>query len=171
VATTAAVLAASFVRSGARTVALIAHAAPAELPSDVVFHHLSAIEPSAFPPLLAGLRRQHDVTILAPAHGSGEHTFLAIDQADRLLLLSDLSVAALRDLQRTLRLHASLGHPYDTAHVVLQGDADRPVSLAEAAAVLKREIYWHLPEPDAPTATASMDALARKLLTEKQLGN
>ena len=172
VANAAAMLAASFARAGAHRVALIAHATPTEVPGDVAFHAMSATDANAFPALLVALRRQHDIIVLAPAHGSSEHTFLALDHADNVLLLSDLSVAALRDLQRTLRLCVSLGHPYDKPRVVLHGvNAGGDVAPNEAAAAVKREIYWQLPALDSPAAAENMDGLALKLIAEKRLGD
>ncbi len=162
-------LSAAFRRAaGGRPVTLLAEGLPRSArPRDVTFHDLDRMEPGTLPTLLADLRRRHQLTVVAPSDPRTERAFLALEHADRVLLLSDLSVAGVRGTQRVIRLCASLGYPYDKLRVVLYGVADDPpLSPQVAAAAFKRPVYWRLGPPDA--TASSLEGLARRLLTDER---
>ena len=155
--------------TGVRRVALLADdLSPVARPAGVALHELVAVDDAGFQALVAQVRGHHDVTVIAPAEGRTEHAFLALELADRVLLLSDLTVAGIRGVQRILKLCASLGYPYEKPHVVLyHSNGEAQFSPDEAAAVLKREVYGRVPSLDHAMAERSFDELAYKLLRER----
>ncbi len=162
-------LATAFARAlGAGRVALVSmtHEHPGT-PAGVTVHRLGASDADALSDLLPALRPGHAATVLAVSDRRTDRAFVAFEQGDRVLLVSDLSVAGLREVQRVLRLSDSLGYPFGRIRVVLRvDDEDAPVSPADAAAALKREIYWRLPARESPGEDASYDGLARQLLSD-----
>ncbi len=95
---------------------------------------------------LQQLMAQYPMIVVAWLGAPDEHVLAACDVSDRVLLLSDPSVASLRATQRALKLCTSLGYGIDKVRVVLHGFADDATfAPAEAAGVLRREIYWVLP--------------------------
>ncbi len=162
-------LAAAFFRTArGRPVTLVAEGLPLSArPRDVTFHALDRMEPGTLPTLIADLRRRHHITVVAPSDPRTERAFLALEHADRVLLLSDLSVAGVRGTQRVIRLCASLGYPYDKLRVVLFGVADdHAVSPQVAAAAFKRPVYWRLGALDG--TASSLEGLARRILTDER---
>jgi len=112
------------------------------------------------------LSARRRATVVALAGAPRESALAAFDVADRILLVSDPSVASIRATQRTLKLCRSLGYGIDKVGVVLHGFADdAPLAPAEAAMALKREIYWVIPGDSADTSTldAACAGLADRL--------
>ncbi len=87
-----------------------------------------------------------------------DRTLAALDASDRILLITELKVPAMRAAQRTLGLFRRLGYPNEKLCVVVNryqsGDV---VSAAEAAEVLKIDLFFKLPN-DYRTASESATA-------------
>ncbi len=115
---------------------------------------------------LRGLASRYAVTVVALGGAPNEQVLAALDASQRVLLVSDPSVASLRATQRTLKLCASLGYGSDKVAILLHGFADDTAIVpAEAAVVLKREIFGVIPGQSADDSRrhASYLALAERL--------
>jgi pilus assembly protein CpaE len=95
-------------------------------------------------------------TVVDCEHHMSERTLAALDAADRIVLVTQLNVSALRSAQRTLSLFQRLGYADEKVLVVVNryssGDV---VSLADAALLLKREVSFKIPN-DYQTASAAL---------------
>jgi pilus assembly protein CpaE len=104
------------------------------------------IDANAAATIIAQLRTQFGYTVVDCEHHLTERTLAALDMADRVVLVTQLNVAALRSAQRTLELTQRLGYSDDKVAVVVNrhqgGDV---VSLADAADLLGRTVFFHLP--------------------------
>lgn len=115
---------------------------------------------------LQQLEAQYPMIVVAWSGAPDEHVLAACDVSHRVLVVSDPSVASLRATQRALKLCTSLGYGIDKVLVVLHGFADdAPLAPAEAAGVLRREIFWVLPGAAAAASVrnASYAGLASRL--------
>ena len=114
------------------------------------------IDASTIGTIIEHLRAHFAFTVLDCEHHMSERTLAAMDAADRILLVTQLSVPALRSTQRTLTLCRRLGYPGDKLCVVVNRyQSGEVLSLADAADVLKCEIFWKLPN-DYRTSAAAM---------------
>ena len=104
------------------------------------------------------LKQTFNYTLLDCEHSLNDRTLAALDVADRILLVTQLSVPALRAAQRSLGICRRLGYPDEKLCVIINrfqsGDV---ISPAEAADVLKAEIFYKLPND----YRASTEALTR----------
>jgi pilus assembly protein CpaE len=102
------------------------------------------------------LRNDFALTVLDCEHHLGERTLAALDSADRILFVTDLSVTALRSTQRSLGLCRRLGYPDEKLCVVVNRyQSGEVLSPADASDLLKSEIFWRLPN-DYKTAAAAL---------------
>ncbi|MEQ1691765.1 MAG: P-loop NTPase [Gemmatimonas sp.] len=96
--------------------------------------------------VIAQLRSAFAFTVLDCEHQLNDRTLAALDASDRILLLTELQVPAMRSTQRTLGMFRRLGYPTEKISVVVNryrsGDV---VSSAEAAEVFKEEIFFKIP--------------------------
>ena len=96
--------------------------------------------------VISQLRNAFAFTVLDCEHQINERTLAALDGADRILLLTELQVPAMRSTQRTLGMFRRLGYPDGKIAIVINryrsGDV---VSISEAAEVFKEEIFFKLP--------------------------
>lgn len=96
--------------------------------------------------ILAHLRANFGLVVADTEHHLGERTLAALDAADQVVLLTQLTVPALRTAQGSLRLFSRLGYPDDKVRVVLnRADAADGLSIRDAVQVLGREVFWQLP--------------------------
>lgn len=106
--------------------------------------------------ILDHLRAAFAYTVVDCEHHMSERTLAALDAADRILLVTQLNVPALRNMQRTIELCRRLGYPDEKLCVVVNrvqsGDV---VSVSDAAKVLDRDIFHRLPN-DYQTAAAAL---------------
>ncbi len=117
--------------------------------------------------LIQQLRGRFAHTVIDCEHHISERTLAALDAADKVLLVTQLNVAAMRAAQRMLALFSRLG--YQDSKVQVLVNRYQPggiVSLTDAAAVLKRELTCTLPN-DYQT---SEDALMRGTPTAVHAG-
>lgn len=127
---------------------LLAH--PADrvwaLPSSERVEVADLIDAAGASAILAQLRSQFGYVVVDTEHHLGERTLATLDVADHILLVTQLTVPALRSAQGAIRLFARLGYPAHKLHVVLNRfDADETLSANDAAEVLGREVFWKLP--------------------------
>ena len=102
------------------------------------------------------LRGDFALTVLDCEHHMGERTLAALDAADRVVLVTELSVTALRSTQRTLGLCRRLGYPDEKLCVVVNRfQSGEVLSPADASDLLKADIFWRLPN-DYKTAAAAL---------------
>ena len=103
------------------------------------------------------LRIHFAYTVLDCEHHLSERTLAALDAADRVLLVTQLSVPSLRSTQRTLALCRRLGYPTEKLLVVVnRHQSGEVLSLADATDVLKTDLFWKLPNDDRTSAGALM---------------
>jgi pilus assembly protein CpaE len=92
------------------------------------------------------LRQNFLFTVLDCEHQLNDRTLGALDAADRLVLVTHLSVAALRSTQRTINLCRRLGYPNEKLCVVVNRfQSGEVLSPSDAEDVLKAEIFFKLP--------------------------
>ncbi|MDQ3697432.1 MAG: P-loop NTPase [Gemmatimonadota bacterium] len=104
------------------------------------------LDGNAVTAILDHFRQDFAFTVLDCEHHLSERTLAALDMADRIIILTELTVPALRSCQRTLSLCRRLGYPNEKMCVVVNRHQSNSVlSLADAGEVLKHEIYWKLP--------------------------
>lgn len=106
------------------------------------------------------MRTTFNFTVLDCEHRLNDRTLAALDAADRIILLTELKVPALRAAQRMIGVFRRLGYPNEKLGVVVNRyQSEDVVSPGEAAEVLKAEIFFRLPN-DYPTCSrASTDGV------------
>jgi pilus assembly protein CpaE len=102
--------------------------------------------------------RAHFNVVIDCEHHMSERTLSAFDAADRIVLVTQLTIPALGSTKRTLELCDRLGYPESKIFVVVNrhhsGDI---VAVGDAKEVLKREVFWRIPND----YRAFTDALTR----------
>jgi len=102
--------------------------------------------------------RAHFNVVVDCEHHMSDRTLSAFDAADRVVLVTQLTVPALRATKRSLELCERLGYPDTKLFVVVNrfhsGDV---VTAADAKDVLGREVFWKIPND----YRAFADALTR----------
>lgn len=99
------------------------------------------------------MRTAFNYTVLDCEHRLNDRTLAALDSADKILLLTELKVPALRAAQRMIGVFRRLGYPNEKLGVVVNRyQSEDVVSPSEAAEVLKAEIFFRLPN-DYPTCS------------------
>ena len=96
--------------------------------------------------IIGMLRRHFAVTVTDCEHHMSERTLAALDAADKVILVTQLTVPALRSTQRTLSIARRLGYEDSKLCVVVnryQSDDVLPVKDAED--LLQTSIFWKLP--------------------------
>lgn len=106
------------------------------------------------------MRTAFNFSVLDCEHRLNDRSLAALDAADRILLLTELKVPALRAAQRMIGVFRRLGYPNEKLGVVVNRyQSEDVVSPSEAAEVLKSEIFFRLPN-DYPTCSrASTDGV------------
>ncbi len=92
------------------------------------------------------LRSHFGITVVDCEHHLSEATLTALDAADRILLVTQLSVPALRSTQRTLAVARRLG--YDDAKlcvVVNRFQSGDVLPVSDAENLLQCPVFWKLP--------------------------
>ena len=106
--------------------------------------------------ILEHLRHDFAFTVLDCEHHLTERTLTALDAVDRVLLITELTVPALRSTKRALALCGRLGYPDEKMCVVVNRfQSGEVLSLADAGEVLKHEVFWKVPN-DYRAATSAM---------------
>jgi pilus assembly protein CpaE len=96
--------------------------------------------------VLTLLRQHFAVTVVDCEHHLSEATLTALDAADRIVLVTQLTVPALRSTQRSLAVCKRLGYDDSKLCVVVNryqsGDV---LPVKDAEDLLQTQIYWKLP--------------------------
>jgi pilus assembly protein CpaE len=96
--------------------------------------------------IIEHMRGNFAFTVLDCEHHLNERTLAALDAADRILLVTQLTIAALRNTQRSLALCRRLGYEQEKLCVVInRHESGEMLSPSDAAELLKHEVYWKLP--------------------------
>lgn len=117
--------------------------------------------------LLTGTAHRYHTAVVALSGVPNEQVLAAFDASDRVLLVTEPSVASIRGTQRTLKLFGSLGYGADKTLLVLHdfGD-DTLLDPADVAIAFKREIFFTLPGHAAGSASAeAYTRLAGRLIS------
>lgn len=116
------------------------------LPSSDNPEVLELIDANAAATIVSQLRTHFGFVVVDTEHYLSERTLAALDAADRIVLVTQLSVPALRSTQRTLQLFDRLGYPSGKiTTIVNRSDAQSTLSVSDAESVLGRPIVWRLP--------------------------
>lgn len=116
------------------------------LPSSENPEAADSLDAIAITTILTQLKQHHTFTVIDCEHSLTDRTLAALDAADRMILVTQLNVPALRSAQRTLTLCQRLGYGEEKVHVVVnRHQAADTVSLADGAQVLGREIFYKIP--------------------------
>jgi pilus assembly protein CpaE len=92
------------------------------------------------------MKTAFNYTVLDCEHRLNDRSLAALDAADRILLLTELKVPALRAAQRMIGVFRRLGYPNDKLGVIVNRyQSEDVVSPSEASEVLKTEIFFRLP--------------------------
>ena len=101
------------------------------------------------------LRQHFAVTVVDCEHHLSEATVTALDAADRIVLVTQLTVPALRSTQRSLAVCRRLGYDDSKLCVVINryqsGDV---LPVKDAEDLLQTQIYWKLPNDDRLSAAS-----------------
>jgi pilus assembly protein CpaE len=101
---------------------------------------------SAVNSILSLLRQHFAVTVVDCEHHLSEATLAALDAADRIVLVTQLTVPALRSTQRSLAVCRRLGYDDSKLCVVINryqsGDV---LPVKDAEDLLQTQVYWKLP--------------------------
>jgi pilus assembly protein CpaE len=104
------------------------------------------IDANTIATVIQHLRSNFLFTVLDCQHQLSDRTLAALDAADRIVLLTQLSVAALRGTQRSLALFRRLGYTNDKICVVVNRyHSGEVLTPADAADVLKTDIFFKIP--------------------------
>ncbi|GMV11321.1 MAG: hypothetical protein AMXMBFR55_30550 [Gemmatimonadota bacterium] len=104
------------------------------------------VDASVVSAVLQQLKQSYNYTVLDCERVLNDRTLAALDLADRIVLLTQLTVASLRSTQRSLQIFRRLGYPNDKLCVVVNRfQSGEVISPADAAEVLKAEIFFKLP--------------------------
>jgi pilus assembly protein CpaE len=116
------------------------------LPSSESPESADAFDATSVTTLIEQLRQHHSFTVIDCEHALSDRTLTALDSADRVILVTQLNVPALRSTQRTLALFQRLGYEADKVSVVVnRHQTSDAVSLSDASEVLGREIFFKIP--------------------------
>ncbi|HJU72637.1 MAG TPA: P-loop NTPase [Gemmatimonadaceae bacterium] len=116
------------------------------LPSSDNAEVLELIDSGAITTILSHLRSHFAYVIVDTEHFLSDRSLTALDTADRIMLVTQLSVTALRSAQRTLQLFERLGYGENKVAVVVnRHNADEALKVGDAESVLGRPIFAKLP--------------------------
>src|SRR5687767_761076 len=102
--------------------------------------------------LIAELRKHYAYTVLDCEHYLTDRTLAALDAADKIILVTQLNVAALRGTQRTISLCQRLGYGDEKLLVVVNRHQSSEVLTPSDASTLLNLPIFHLLPNDFRTA-------------------
>jgi pilus assembly protein CpaE len=104
------------------------------------------VDASTATTLIAELRKHYAHTVLDCEHYLTDRTLAALDAADKILLVTQLNVAALKATQRSITLCQRLGYADEKVEVVVnRHQSSEVLTPADATALLNRPIFHLLP--------------------------
>lgn len=116
------------------------------LPSGEAPEDEELFDSAAVGSILNLLRSHFAVTVADCEHHLSEGTLTALDAADRILLVTQLTVPALRSTQRSLAVFRRLGYDDNKVCIVVNRHQSADVlPVKDAEDLLQTSIYWKLP--------------------------
>lgn len=117
------------------------------------------------------LRQEYAFTVVDTDHHFAEPTIAALDAADKIVLVTQLDVSALRSTQRTLGVLGRLGYPAEKIVLLINRRSDRDrILLEDAEQVLRRSVGVTLPNDYAACADAiTMGTFVQRHATQSPL--
>jgi pilus assembly protein CpaE len=107
---------------------------------------LELIDAAAATTIVSQLKTHFGFVVADTEHSLSDRALTALDAADRIILVTQLSVTALRSAQRSLQLFTRLGYePGKVSVVVNRHDAHDALKLSDAENVLGHPIFGKLP--------------------------
>jgi len=105
-----------------------------------------AIDAGVVASILQHLRASFNFTVTDCDSPMSDRTLVALDDADRILLVTELKVPAMRAAQRTLGIFRRLGYPNEKLCIVVNRYQSNDVLTAsDATNLLKADIFMKLP--------------------------
>ncbi len=96
--------------------------------------------------ILQQLRSGFHATVVDCDRQLNDRTLTVLDAAERILLVTQLNVSALRATQRSLSIFRRLGYPEEKLSVVVNRfQSGELISVADATDVLKAKVFFKLP--------------------------
>ncbi len=96
--------------------------------------------------ILQQLRSSFHYTVVDCDRQLNDRTLAALDTADRLVIVTQLNVSALRSTQRSLGIFRRLGYPNEKLCVVVNRlQSGEVISISDAIEALKTEVFFKLP--------------------------
>lgn len=96
--------------------------------------------------ILQQLRSSFHFTVVDCDKQLNDRTLAVLDAADRIVIVTQLTVSALRSTQRSLGIFRRLGYPNDKLCVVVNRlQSGEVISVGDAVQALKADIYFKLP--------------------------
>jgi pilus assembly protein CpaE len=96
--------------------------------------------------IMQELRSSFHYTVVDCDRQLNDRTLAVLDSADRIVIVTQLNVSALRSTQRTLGIFRRLGYPNEKLCVVVNRlQSGEVISVADAVNALKSEVYFKLP--------------------------
>lgn len=106
--------------------------------------------------VLRRLSQEFDYTVIDCEHTLNERTLAVLDMADEIVVLTHLTVPAVRSLQRTLDLFSRLEYPEEKIAVVVNRHGSKgDLTLSDLEKVLDREVMGTIPNDYRATINAA----------------
>ena len=116
------------------------------LPSSDNTEVLELIDAAAVTTIVSQLKNHFGYVVADTEHSLSDRALTALDSADHVILVTQLSVTALRSAQRSLQLFDRLGYENGKVSVVVnRHDAQDALKLSDAENVLGHAIFGKLP--------------------------
>jgi pilus assembly protein CpaE len=113
------------------------------------------VDASASATIVSNLASHYAYTVLDVEHQLTERALVALDTADRVLIVTQLGVVPLRSTQRTLELLKRLGYPDDKLAVIVnRHQSNDVVSLSEAEELLGHKVFHTIPNDSRASSAA-----------------
>jgi len=124
-------------------------------------HAMDSVDATVTSSVITQLRQSFTFTLIDCEHQLTERSLAALDAADRVLLLTELKVPALRSTQRTMTVFRRLGYPIDKLCVVVNRyHSSDVVSTGDAARLLNADIFFNIPNDYKASTDAATDGVA-----------
>jgi pilus assembly protein CpaE len=96
--------------------------------------------------ILQQLRSSFHYTIVDCDHQLNDRTLAVLDTADRIVIVTQLNVSAMRSTQRTLGIFRRLGYSNEKLCVVVNRlQSGEVLSVSDAVTALKSDVFFKLP--------------------------
>lgn len=122
---------------------------------------MDEVDASVTNAVISQLRQSFTFSVIDCEHQLTERSLAALDAADRILLLTELKVPALRSTQRTLSVFRRLGYLSDKLCVVVnRHQSSDVVTAGDASRLLNADIFFNIPNDYRASTEASTEGVA-----------